>query len=224
MTVGIEAAERADATLAVLVERVFARAGLARPSEAAQVVDATLASLAEVLAPDDEARLRSALPPGVMPASTPGRPRKDDSVEAFFDRVADRTGIPPAQAREAAQEVLAAVAAVAEPGELDLLRRHLGSAWERFFQRRAPASAPAELVSGLDRHLTTLASGRPGSRHPLSEARPLAGQTHSVATSADPHVDTRLSSARGTTQERLGETLATARGPTGETLAGPRRG
>lgn len=66
----------------------------------------------------------------------------------------------------------------------------------------------------------TLAAGRPGSSRPLSDARPspwsLAdarperAHEHSVARSDDPHHDTKLSSARGLTQEREGESLATS--------------
>jgi uncharacterized protein (DUF2267 family) len=55
----------------------------------------------------------------------------------------------------------------------------------------------------------TLAEGRPGSRHPLSEARPDRAQSHSVVRSENPHGDTKLSSSQGLTQEREKETLAT---------------
>jgi uncharacterized protein (DUF2267 family) len=52
----------------------------------------------------------------------------------------------------------------------------------------------------------TLASGRAGSHHPLSEAHP-GPQPDSVAAD-NPHASTKLSSSRGTTQERLHDTLA----------------
>ena len=55
----------------------------------------------------------------------------------------------------------------------------------------------------------TLAEGRPGSRHPLSEARPDRTQSQSVVRSENPHADTKLSSSEGLTQEREKETLAT---------------
>lgn len=57
----------------------------------------------------------------------------------------------------------------------------------------------------------TLASGRPGSEHPLSEAGPARGQHESLAVSDDPHADTRLSSTRGITSERSHTTLADGR-------------
>jgi uncharacterized protein (DUF2267 family) len=55
----------------------------------------------------------------------------------------------------------------------------------------------------------TLAEGRPGSRHPISEARPDRTQSQSVVRSENPHGDTKLSSSQGLTQEREKETLAT---------------
>jgi hypothetical protein len=54
----------------------------------------------------------------------------------------------------------------------------------------------------------TLAEGRPGSHHPLSEARPERAHSHSVVRADNPHGDTKLSSAVGFTQEREQETLA----------------
>ena len=61
--------------------------------------------------------------------------------------------------------------------------------------------------------VASLAHGRPGSRHPLSEAAPRSGHAQSVARSDDPHADTKLSSSHGLTQEELGETLATGQPP-----------
>jgi hypothetical protein len=49
--------------------------------------------------------------------------------------------------------------------------------------------------------------------HPLSEAAPTAGQTHSVARNPSPHEETKLSAAKGLTQERLYETLGSGRAP-----------
>jgi hypothetical protein len=55
----------------------------------------------------------------------------------------------------------------------------------------------------------TLATGRPGSQHPVSEAHPETAQERSVVNAENPHAETKLSSSRGTTQERRAETLAT---------------
>jgi uncharacterized protein (DUF2267 family) len=66
---------------------------------------------------------------------------------------------------------------------------------------------PYELAYSPKHH--TLATGRPGSEHPVSSSGPKGAQTESVA-AANPHEDTKLSSAHGETQEREEESLATA--------------
>ncbi|HET7501261.1 MAG TPA: DUF2267 domain-containing protein [Kofleriaceae bacterium] len=76
--------------------------------------------------------------------------------------------------------------AMAEPSESELLPP---PAWQR----------PRE----------TLAGGRPGSHHPLSEARGPGAHAESIA-SDNPHGATKLSSSAGTTQERHHETIADA--------------
>ncbi len=69
------------------------------------------------------------------------------------------------------------------------------------------------------RHGTTLASGRPGSRHPVSEAAPARGQAGFVGES-NPHGGTKLSSSPGTTQERHHETIAEGHPDERRSLAG----
>ncbi len=53
----------------------------------------------------------------------------------------------------------------------------------------------------------SIASGRAGSEHPISESTPDLVQHDSIAAS-NPHGSSKLSSALGTTQERLHDTLA----------------
>jgi uncharacterized protein (DUF2267 family) len=57
------------------------------------------------------------------------------------------------------------------------------------------------------RRNATLATGRPGSCHPISESRPIGHQAGSVA-EANPHGGAKLSSSLGMTQERRHETFA----------------
>lgn len=57
----------------------------------------------------------------------------------------------------------------------------------------------------------TLASGRPGSEHPLSEAGPDHGQHDSLAMTPDPYAETRLSSTRGISTERSNTSIAEGR-------------
>jgi len=71
-------------------------------------------------------------------------------------------------------------------------------------------AAPEEMVRAAPSRHPTLAAGRPGSAHPLSEARP--DRRHASSVAADnPHAEQKLSSTTGTTQERLHETIAEGR-------------
>lgn len=86
----------------------------------------------------------------------------------------------------------------------------------------APAAPEAPPRAAPGAHRETLAAGRPGSRHPVSEARPPGTQTGSVA-AENPHAATKLSSTTGSTQERRHETLAEGRPGAAHPLDGSRR-
>jgi uncharacterized protein (DUF2267 family) len=78
-----------------------------------------------------------------------------------------------------------------------------------------PVTEPPPPRPALGRRRDTLAEGLPGSHRPLSEATARGAQRGSIA-EANPHADTKLSSAAGTRQERRRDTLAEGRpGQTG---------
>lgn len=77
------------------------------------------------------------------------------------------------------------------------------------FERRDIGSGEPPPHKALHGH--TLATGKPGSAHPLSEAKAERAQSHSVVREDNPHGDTKLSSASGLSQEDAAESLATAR-------------
>jgi uncharacterized protein (DUF2267 family) len=72
------------------------------------------------------------------------------------------------------------------------------------------------------RRHATLATGRPGSAHPLSESHPTRNQAGSVAED-NPHGAAKLSSSPGMTQERQHETFAEGQPGYDRPLAGARR-
>lgn len=131
----------------------------------------------------------------------------------FYERVRRAEETPPAAAREHVNVVLESLGAAID----DELRTRLIRALPKpIGDQLVPAqfgepAAYAEPVHAP--RIDTLAQGRPGSRHPLAEAAPPSGQTHSVARNEDPHAETKLSSAQGLTQERLGDSLAAGRPP-----------
>lgn len=93
-----------------------------------------------------------------------------------------------------------------------IMQAHFPALYAELFAPRPRAGEPPPHVHRAQPSVgATLATGRPGSLHPLSEGRPDQGHSHSVARSASPHEDTKLSTSRGSTQERLGETLAEGR-------------
>jgi uncharacterized protein (DUF2267 family) len=100
------------------------------------------------------------------------------------------------------------------------LRRALPPATAALFAPSPPATSPEPRPHATP-HRDTLAQGRAGSRHPLSEAQPSGAQSESVVASDNPHGDTKLSSSHGLTQERERESLATGHPRAHRTLADP---
>jgi uncharacterized protein (DUF2267 family) len=104
-------AVRADAL--ELVEEVAERAALPE-SRARQVIEAVLETLAERIAGGEVDDLEAVLPTELHPAlergrqRTGGRPRRL-SLDAFIERVAERLGVPPLEARGLVEAVFAAL-------------------------------------------------------------------------------------------------------------------
>jgi uncharacterized protein (DUF2267 family) len=143
------------------------------------------------------------------------------SPEEFYHWAGRFAGLRRNIAKEQVQVVCRALGELLSPGMKGRLATHLPELAPLFMgpETPPPPEGPHRLRSepNPDR---TLAGGRPGGERPLSEAGPRRGpeasssasrgHAHSVARSADPHADTKLSSARGMTQEREHESLSTA--------------
>jgi uncharacterized protein (DUF2267 family) len=87
-----------------------------------------------------------------------------------------------------------------------------------FLAPPAPAAPPRPTPGA---HRETLAAGHPGSRHPVSEARPPRAQPDSVA-AENPRASSKLSSAAPSPPERFHETLAEGQPGAAHSLAGSR--
>ncbi len=192
-----------------IVERLSER-GLTR-DEAARVIHATLESLGERLTEDEARALALALPP--MHARSLLELDYDGDFDAaeLFERVRRRTHREPGPNREQAQMVLRAVGERLDASLRRRLARALPSEIMDLFEERNDAEPPPHATHARLPRRPTLASGRPGSAHPLSEARVERAHSHSVVREENPHGETKLSSASGTTQERLGDSLAVGR-------------
>jgi hypothetical protein len=135
-------------------------------------------------------------------------PAPPGSREAADARVAGREHVRPGFAVEHTGVVCQALAEALSEAVLHRLHEDLPAPLGALFTPREPVRR-FEYVHLDSAHHSTLAEGRPGGRHPVSEARPERAHTHSVARSDNPHGDTKLSSASGLTQEREHSTLAT---------------
>jgi uncharacterized protein (DUF2267 family) len=193
---------------------------LAQVSERSGVADArgpvraVLQSLAECLSRRQAEALADELPDEPAALLRNGNHNQDLDRFDLESRVAQRAGL----SRGAAVEWLFAVGRTLGESVRDEvlvpLRRDLPADVAGLLEAAGPLPAPEGVHHDVSKR--TLAEGASGHSHPLYAARPDTAQTESVARAANPHGDTKLSSATGLTQEREEESLATARGLTQE--------
>jgi uncharacterized protein (DUF2267 family) len=202
-----------DVLLARLVDE-----GLVDEVTARRALDATVAVLGERLV-DDEARALAEVVPAELVANLEaGAYDSDFDAEELFERVRRREQTSAARARESAEVVLAVLGEHLGQDRRHRIARGLpGLAAELVLgeRERAHGEPPPHAVAPVPPRVATLASSHAGSTHPLSESGPAIGQTHSVARNPSPHEETKLSGAKGLTQERLDDTLGTGRAPRG---------
>lgn len=204
-----------------LVDRMRRLGGFQQDTDAEVALEATLKALGAVLLPHEREEVARSLPRALKTALDTPEFAVDVGLEAFFARVQHREKVSIGRAREHAQIACRALAEMAPP-ELVASLSHRLPRLKSLFELPEPLPPPDEPerlsevlpevnLSSRAPFERTLAGGRPGSRHPLSEARPERAHMHSVARSDSPHGDTKLSSSRGLTQEREHETLATGK-------------
>ncbi len=192
----------------------LARRGLPDGETAVRALRATLAVLGERLVDDEAAALAEVLPAELAPAVENVEYDSDFGSADLYDRVRHRELTTPGDAKEHAEMIIGALGEFLD----DDLRARLARALplqvaEVLLGRPVDQEPPPHGMPPRAAKASTLATGRAGSRHPLCDASAAAavGQTHSVACNPWPHDDTKLSSSRGLTQERLHETLADSR-------------
>ncbi len=194
-----------------LLERTRALAGFESIEQAERAMRATLSVVGEGLVEDERRALAAALPEPAARAL--GERPYAGAIERaeLYERVARREGAEIGFALEHAQSVLLAVGEAIPAALRARLEAHLGDVAGLLEPRPASSAPPPRLHADHTEpppQPGNLATGRPGSRHPISEARGRPAHSQSVVRSSDPHADTKLSSSRGLTQERLRETLA----------------
>lgn len=201
------------------IAEVRALGGLATAQEAARAVEATLRALRQRLVDDEAEALARGLPAELAEGLRGGVYDADFGVDELYRRVRDAEGIPLGRAAELTQVVCQVLDAAIGAEVRQRLSQHLPAELMELFSPRAVPPPPPEPErhrrEALPGEGSTLAEGRPGSRRPLSEARPEGAHEHSVVREDNPHGETKISSGRGLTQERLGDDLASGKsGPT----------
>jgi uncharacterized protein (DUF2267 family) len=179
----------------------LAQRGLADERAARHLLRATLAVLGERLLDDEAQALGEAVPAELAECIDRSEYDCDFSAEELFERVRRREHTPDSRAKESAEIVLTVLGACLVPEvrmriarglparAAELLRGEYEGGGEPLPHRDAPRAS----------RTVTLAAGRSGSSHPLSEAAPSPGHEHSVALNPSPHGDTKLSGAKGVT-------------------------
>jgi len=195
------------------VQEVANRAVLPLEGQADGAIQLTLEVLGTHL-PDPHAKeVARRLPERIAQFLRRERFENDVEPDEFYREIAQRAGVPIGFAREHAQVVCQVLAEAVGVEGRQHLRVHLPRAMADLFTPRGASSPPPSHIHphrvepGEGR---TLASGRPGSTNPVSEAAS-AAHRDSIARSDDPHADTKVSSARGLSAEQHHETLAGGR-------------
>jgi uncharacterized protein (DUF2267 family) len=201
-----------------LLDATMSRAGLDDRAEAALALEATVEVLGECVPAHDADDLASALPPALGRAAHRPRRHRLVDVDELFERIREKEEVRLGLAVELAKAACEVLAEQLDPELRARLQLHLPAGLARLLVPRrfqAPDRRP-QTKTGQGH---TLASGRPGSTHPVSEAAAPGAQTDSVVVAGNPHGDRKLSSGGA---EGPGQTLATGRPGSVETLADAR--
>lgn len=198
-------------TSELFLQHVADRFGVENAQEPTRAV---LGTLGEALTRRQADALADELPPEVAAPLRDAAHGQDLERFDLESRVAQHTGLPRGVALEWLFAVGRTIAETVRADVLGPLCRDLPHDIAALLEAVEPAPSPPGVHHDVSKR--TLAEGRPGHARPLYAARPDVAQTESVVRSDNPHGDTKLSSARGLTQEREDESLATAKGLTQE--------
>ncbi|HKU44416.1 MAG TPA: DUF2267 domain-containing protein [Polyangiales bacterium] len=161
-----------------LLQQVQRWTGLATTEAASRALDATVAALATCLPLPDRARWANCLPPELHDAWLLASYRAGQTAAAVLAQVPAAEGVSQPYALEHAQAVIRVLAESLAPEDRDVLARHVPDEFATLIRepglREGPAATGGEARDSTPpQRDTTLASGRPGSRTPLSTAHPV---------------------------------------------------
>lgn len=146
---------------------VSSRAGFRSQFEVEASVRAVMAALGRVLCAADASHIAAELPDWLAEHMTR---RSAQPVVSFIDDIAAQIAIPAGFAREHASVILAALRKELSPDGNILLDKALPADVAEISRAREPTPPPPPRMH-VQRSGSSLATGRPGSRNRLSEAR-----------------------------------------------------
>jgi uncharacterized protein (DUF2267 family) len=198
-------------TFSEIIQRACELGPFADEAAAARTFLAVVKVASRSLRPEERQVLAASLPVEVGPVLRHPEPARPCDLDSLVNDLAAAEGIGAGLALEHLAVAGRALAEALPPAGRALLMRALPDL-SRLLEPRdepEPVHETSEWPAGTPHDL---AEGRQGGRHPLASSDPsrLAHQ-HSIARSDDPHGDSKLSGARGLSQEREAETLATGK-------------
>jgi hypothetical protein len=211
-----------------VVQRLQRLAPFESAEQARCVFEAALGALYVVLSDEEAADLERDLGSAWSRAKRRSERAEPATLHAFYRRVGLYAGFRYGIAEELAQVCCRVLALGLPEASVRRLQTELPDL-APLFDAASVESVPDRPYRLHDEPLSdhTIAGGRPGGSRPIADARPIAGpdaekgdaqlaHRHAVARATEPHADTKLSSARGLTQEREHRSLATAQPPRDE--------
>lgn len=204
----------------LMLQDVRDHAGLASVDEAGLVTANVVARIGALLSDHDRHAMAPALARPLADALVREEPEQELPFDALIRRVAREGALPVGVALEHTHVVCQALARTLGDDVTEFLRARLPDdvadllSADRPTMSMPPRFAP-ERVSAAVVGGNTLATGRPGSNHPVSESPFGLGHSGSVARAPNPHGDRKISSAGGPQRGGRGSTLARGKpGPT----------
>jgi uncharacterized protein (DUF2267 family) len=198
------------------VDEVAERAGMTVRAQAERTIEVTLRALRSGLDDADVRAIAAELPSRFARVLERGAFERELDEAALDERVRRREHVSLRFAREHAQVVCQILAERLPEAVLASVRKRT-PVTSRLFETRPELPEPPPYVPehppSSSAPKCTLAAGRPGAARPIGEARADIAHSASVARASSPRDASKLSSARGTTQERADETLSTGAPP-----------
>ena len=189
------------ATTDDLCSHVAAHAGVPI-ALAERVTREVLAGIGGTLTPAGRELVADELPAGLGAAILAG-----GSLTTPIEERVVALGVTPGQARELIASVCRVLIEELSGEAIDALRVGVPTALAALLVEPMTDQPPPR---ALDPRRATLADGRPGSQHPLSDAPGRSAQRGSIADD-NPHAATKLSSTTGANEDRRRETLSDGR-------------